>query len=91
MARSIRINITIDREARRQNTSRSAFIRTAVRIQAERRKQRAGDDEQRQRRQRAIEGMERLAHHFGDWPAEDILGEFRNHAQNLLDWNLICR
>jgi len=86
MAQSIRINITVDREtlrladreARRQKTSRSEFIRKAVRDQAENRRQLAEDKKQLAVRLEAAARMDRIAHQFGDWPAEQILRESRN-------------
>jgi len=68
----MRINITVDREtlrsadreARRQKTSRSEFIRKAVRDQAENRRREFGEEEKRNRQTRAIEGMNRLAKQF---------------------------
>lgn len=89
MAQNIRINITIDREtlrladreAHRQKTSRSEFIRKAVRAQAEDRRQQADSEARRDRQKRAIEGMHRLAHEFGDWPAEQILRAARDRWQ----------
>ncbi len=88
MAIKKRVNITIDAEtlrladraARRQRTSRSEFIRNAVRAQAQGERQ-AGDEALLDRRRRAIEGMNRLARQFGDWPAEQILRAARNRWQ----------
>jgi len=90
MARSIRINITVDREtlrladreARRQKTSRSEFIRKAVRDQAENRQREFEEEEKRKRQARAVEGMNRLAKQFGDWPAEQIVREARDRWHN---------
>ena len=86
MARSIRINITVDREtlrvadreARRQKTSRSEFIRRAVRNQASSGLHQSRADKERAQRERAIEGLDRLARRFGDWPAEEILRASRD-------------
>ncbi len=89
MAHCIRINITVDREtlrladreARRQKTSRSEFIRKAVREQAQSLRHEFEEEERRQRQARAIEGLNRLAKQFGDWPAEQILRESRDRWQ----------
>jgi metal-responsive CopG/Arc/MetJ family transcriptional regulator len=89
MAHSIRINITVDREtlrladreARRQKTSRSEFIRKAVRDQAEGRRRESEEEARRKRQARAIEGLNRLAQQFGDWPAEQIVRAARDRWQ----------
>ena len=86
MAQSIRINITVDREtlrladreARRQKTSRSEFIRKAVRDQAEVQRRHVEDGKQLAKRLEAAAAMDRLARQFGDWPAEQILRESRD-------------
>lgn len=86
MAHSIRINITVDREtlrladreARRQKTSRSEFIRKAVRDQAEDQRRLDQDKEELAGRLKAAAAMDRIAHQFGDWPAERILRESRD-------------
>ena len=89
MANSIRVNITLDREtlrladreARRQRTSRSEIIRKAVQAQAERQRHEDEDEERRRRQLKAAAAMDRLAHHFGDWPAEQILRESRYRSR----------
>jgi metal-responsive CopG/Arc/MetJ family transcriptional regulator len=89
MAQSIRINITMDREtlrladreAHRQRTSRSEFIRKAVRAHAESQQQQAANEERRQRQFKAAAMMDRLARQFGDWPAERILRSARDQWQ----------
>lgn len=81
MPRSMRINITIDsetlrladREARRRKTSRSEYIRTAVRDLASGRRAEFEERARQERQKDAIEGMDRLAKRWGDWPAEEIL------------------
>jgi len=86
MAAKKRVNITIDSEtlrlanriARRRKVSRSELIRAAIHEAAEAQDRRAADEERYARQKRAIEGMQRLAHHFGDWPAEQILRSFRD-------------
>ncbi len=81
-----RVNITIDedtlhladRAARRRKTSRSEFIRGAIREVAANH-QREWEQEARRKRQReAVEMMDRLAHEFGDWPAQEILRASRD-------------
>jgi Arc/MetJ-type ribon-helix-helix transcriptional regulator len=85
----VRINITFDREtlrladreARRRRTSRSDFIRNAVRTAAAENEQVAQEATLRERRQKAIEGIRRMAQKFGDWPAEQILRDMRNRVK----------
>ena len=80
MARKTRITVTLDpetlrladREARRWKTSRSNFIRTAVRAASEHKKERA-ETALLERQRKAVATMDRLAHKFGDWPAQKIL------------------
>jgi Arc/MetJ-type ribon-helix-helix transcriptional regulator len=67
-----------DREARRSKTSRSQFIRSAVRSIATENDQTAEKSAAHERRRKAIEGMRRLAQKFGDWPAEDVLYDMRH-------------
>ena len=86
MSAKTRINITVDREtlrltdreARRRKTSRSDFIRSAIRSAAKENEHSLGEAAVLERRRRAIEGMNRLAQKFGDWPAEQILHDMRN-------------
>jgi metal-responsive CopG/Arc/MetJ family transcriptional regulator len=86
MAARTRINITFDeetlrladREARRRKTSRSEFIRSAIRSAAEHDQRAAQEAAVRKRRLKAIAGMNRLAQKFGDWPAEQILRAARD-------------
>jgi Arc/MetJ-type ribon-helix-helix transcriptional regulator len=89
MGGKIRINITVDPEtvrladrlARHNKTSRSAILRDGVRALAENH-QRASDEEARRRhRQEAVALMDRLAHEFGDWPAEEILRASRDRGR----------
>jgi len=90
MARSIRINITVDREtlrladreARRQKTSRRAFIRKAVRDQAENRQREFEEEQKRKGQTKAVEVMNRIAKQFGDWPAEQIVRATRDRWHN---------
>jgi Arc/MetJ-type ribon-helix-helix transcriptional regulator len=81
----VRVNITFDREtlrladreARRRKTSRSDFIRSAIRSAAEGNEQAVKEAARHERRRKAIEGMRRIAHKLGDWPAEQILHDMR--------------
>lgn len=85
MAAKVRINITVDREtlrladreARRRKTSRSGLIRDTIRELAKSHDREAEEEARRERRLRAAETIDRLAHKFGDWPAEKILREAR--------------
>ena len=86
-----RVNITIDpetlrladRAARRRNVSRSELIRAAIHEAAEAQNRRTAEEQRSVRQRRAIEGMQRLARHFGDWPAEQILRSFRDKGGKL--------
>jgi Arc/MetJ-type ribon-helix-helix transcriptional regulator len=81
----VRVNITFDqdtlrladREARRRRTSRSDFIRSAVRAATVENDQAAEEAARRERRRKAIEGIRRVAHKLGDWPAEQIVRDWR--------------
>jgi len=85
MAAKLRINITVDpetvrladREARRRKTSRSAVFRDAVRETAQNHRRQSGEAAQRERRRAAMEGIRRIAHKLGDWPAEQIVHNWR--------------
>ena len=85
MAAKVRINVTFDqetlrladREARRRRTSRSELIRIAVRAAALNHKRESEEAAQRERRRAAIEGIRRIAHKLGDWPAEQIVHDWR--------------
>jgi metal-responsive CopG/Arc/MetJ family transcriptional regulator len=85
----VRVGITFDREtlhladreARRRKTSRSDFIRSAIRSAAKENEQALGEAAVLERRRRAIEGMKRLAQKFGDWPAEKFLRAARDRWQ----------
>lgn len=89
----IRVNITFDqetlrladREARRRKTSRSDFIRDAIRSAA-RRDQRAAEEVALcDRRRKAIQGIRRIAEKLGDWPAEQILHDMRYRLEGDRD------
>jgi hypothetical protein len=85
MAPKTRINITVDEDtirladrlARGNKTSRSAVLREGVRVLAENYLQKGEGASLRERRRKAIEGIRRIAHLMGDWPAERIVHEWR--------------
>ena len=86
-----RVNITIDpetlrladRTVRRRKVSRSELIGAAIQEAAETQSRCAAEEERSTLQRRAIRGMRRLARHFGDWPAEEILRSFRDKAGKL--------
>ena len=86
MGAKVRINITIDREtvreadrlARARKCSRSAVLREGVHALAETQARAAEEQARTLRRRRAAKAMDRLAHQFGDWPAEKILRSARD-------------
>jgi len=86
MGAKVRINITIDaqtvrladRLARARKISRSAILREGVQALAENQAHAVEEQARRARRRRAAEAMDRLAHKFGDWPAEKILRAARD-------------
>jgi len=81
----VRVNITFDREtlrladraARRRKTSRSDFIRDAVRVVATGEDVSAHEQELRERRHRATQAIRRIAQEAGNWPAEKIVHDWR--------------
>jgi hypothetical protein len=85
MSAKIRINITLDPEtvrladrlARRRKTSRSAILREGVRALAENHELEEQGAARRERMRKAAEAMDRLAHELGDWPAEQIVHDWR--------------
>ena len=85
MATKTRINVTFDpetlrladREARRRKTSRSNFIRTAVRVVASERQKKEAETALLERQTKAVATMDRLAQKAGDWPAVEILHAWR--------------
>ncbi len=89
MAAKTRVNITVDpqtlrladRLARARKTSRSAVLREGVHALAENQANQVAEKERRDRQRRAAEAMDRLAHKFGDWPAEKILRAARDRWQ----------
>jgi len=89
MAAKTRVNITVDpqtlrladRLARARKTSRSAVLRDGVHALAENQANQVAEKERRDRQRRAAEAMDRLAHKFGDWPAERILRAARDRWQ----------
>jgi Arc/MetJ-type ribon-helix-helix transcriptional regulator len=86
MAAKTRVNITVDpqtlrladRLARARKTSRSAVLREGVRALAEDQENQIAEQERRERQHRAAAAMDRLAHKFGDWPAQKILRAARD-------------
>lgn len=85
MSTKVRINITVDREtlqladqeARRRRTSRSEFIRTAVRTLGTKDNQAAQEAERRERRDKAFQAIRRIAKQMGNWPAGKIVHDWR--------------
>lgn len=81
----VRINITVDqetlrladREARRLRTSRSDFIRHAVRSEAARNGAAGKEQELRQQRHEAIQAIRSIAREAGSWPATKIVHDWR--------------
>ena len=86
MARKVRVNITVDsqtlrlaaRLARARKISRSAVLREGVHALVESQAHQAEEQALRASQRRASESMDRLAHKFGDWPAERILRAARD-------------
>lgn len=86
MAAKVRVNITVDsqtlrladRLARARKISRSAVLREGVHALVEYQAHQAQDRARRASQRRASEAMDRLAHKFGDWPAEKILRAARD-------------
>jgi metal-responsive CopG/Arc/MetJ family transcriptional regulator len=80
-----RINITVDREtlrmadreARRRRTSRSEFIRDAVRAEVARNDAAGKEQALRRQRHEAIEGIRKIAKEAGSWPATKIVHDWR--------------
>jgi metal-responsive CopG/Arc/MetJ family transcriptional regulator len=85
MATKTRVNVTFDpetlrladREARRHKTSRSSFIRTAIRAVASEHEQQQADAALLERQRKAVATMDRFAQKAGDWPAVEILHAWR--------------
>jgi Arc/MetJ-type ribon-helix-helix transcriptional regulator len=85
-----RINITVDREtlrlanreARRRRTSRSEFIRAAVRSEATRNDAADKEQEIRQQRHEAFQAIRRIAKKAGNWPATKIVHDWRYRLVN---------
>jgi hypothetical protein len=86
MSVKVRVNITVDAEtlrladrlARARKISRSAVLREGVQALAENQAHAVEEQVRRERQRRAAETMDRLAHKFGDWPAEKILRAARD-------------
>lgn len=89
MAAKTRVNITVDsqtlrladRLARARKISRSAVLREGVHVLAENEANQVAERLRRDRQLRAAQAMDRLAHKFGDWPAEKILRAARDRWQ----------
>ena len=85
MATKTRINVTFDpetlrladREARRRKTSRSSFIRTAVRAVASEYENEQSEAKRLERQRKAVATMDRLAQKAVKWPAVEILHAWR--------------
>lgn len=66
-----------DRLARHKKTSRSAIMRDGVQALASSYQRAADEAAQREGRRKAIEGIRKIAHMMGDWPAEQIVHDWR--------------
>jgi len=85
MAAKVRVNITVDpqtlrladRLARARKISRSALIRETLREAAANHQREEEQLAARETRRKAIEGIRAIAHQMGDWPAEQILHDWR--------------
>ncbi|MFZ0959957.1 MAG: ribbon-helix-helix protein, CopG family [Terriglobia bacterium] len=90
MSAKARINITVDREtlrladreARRRRTSRSEFIRTAVRAEAARNDAAGKEQALRRQRHEAFQAIRRIAKEAGNWPAVKIVHDWRYRLVN---------
>ncbi len=86
----VRINITFDqetlrladREARRRKTSRSEFIRDAVRAEATKCDAAGQEQELRQQRHEAFQAIRKIAKEAGSWPATKIVHDWRYRLVN---------
>jgi Arc/MetJ-type ribon-helix-helix transcriptional regulator len=89
MAAKTRVNITVDsqtlrladRLARARKISRSAVLREGVHALAENQANQIAERALRDSQLSAAKAMDRLAHKFGDWPAEKILRAARDRWQ----------
>jgi len=89
MATKTRVNITVDpqtlrladRLAHSRKTSRSAILREGVHVLAESQANQAAEQVRRERQRRAAEAMDKLAHKFGTWPAQELLRAARDRWQ----------
>ena len=85
MGAKTRINVTMDkptirladRLARDTKTSRSAIIRDGVHALAENDRRKTEEAAVREQRRKAIAGIREIAHKMGDWPAEQIVHDWR--------------
>jgi len=81
----MRVNITFDpetlrladREARRRRTSRSEFIRDAIRAEATRRDVAEKQQHLSQQRHEAIQAIKKIAEEAGSWPTTKIVHDWR--------------
>lgn len=86
----VRINITVDREtlrianreARRRRTSRSEFIRHAVRAEGTRSDDAGKEQELRRERHEAFQAIRKIAKEAGSWPATQIVHDWRYRLVN---------
>ena len=85
MSVKTRINITMDKPtirladslARHKKTSRSAIVRDGVHALAENDRRETAEAALREQRREAIAGIREIAHKMGDWPAEQIVHDWR--------------
>lgn len=85
MAAKTRVNISMDdatlrladRLARRKKTSRSEILRKGVQSLADAERREYEEMAVREQRQRAIAGIRAIAGKMGDWPAEQIVHDWR--------------
>jgi len=85
MAAKTRVNISMDeatlrladRLARRKKTSRSEILRKGVQSLADADQREVEEAAVREQRRKAIEGIREIAHKMGDWPAEQIVHDWR--------------
>lgn len=66
-----------DRLARRKKTSRSEILRKGVQSLADADQREVEEAAVREQRRKAIEGIREIAHKMGDWPAEQIVHDWR--------------
>jgi hypothetical protein len=89
MAAKTRVNITVDsqtlrladRLARARKISRSAILREGVHALAENQANEIAARARLERQLRAVAEMDRLAQKAGDWPAVEILHDWRYRSE----------